>query len=99
LAFLLYNDTAKVKVNLIVEDSKSNSKDGVSAINKLISTDNTNIVIGDIMSSVFLACAPIAEKNKVVMIAPGASNPAIRDMLGIIFLEIIYLTRSSRGEN
>jgi len=85
LAFLMYNDTAKVKMKLIVEDSKSNNKDGVSAMNKLISTDKVKIVIGDLMSSVFLSCAPIAERNKVVMMSPGASNPAIREAGDYIF--------------
>jgi len=85
LAFSLYNDTAKIKIKLITEDSKSNNKDGVSAINKLISTDKVKIVIGDLMSSVFLSCAPIAERNKVVMMSPGASNPIVRDAGEYIF--------------
>ena len=40
-------------------------EDGISAINKLITVDKVKIVIGDIMSSVVLAIAPIAERNKV----------------------------------
>lgn len=37
------------------------------------------------MSSVFLALAPIAEKEKIVLISPGASNPAVRDAGDYIF--------------
>ena len=84
------------KIVLIIEDSKSNSKDGVSAINKLIEVDKTKIIIGDIMSSVFLACAPIAEKNKVVLISPGASNPKVRDAGDYIFRD--YLSDDFDGQ-
>lgn len=73
------------KIKLIIEDSKSEPKTGVSSINKLIFTDNIKIVIGDIMSSVFLACAPIAEKNKIVTISPGASAPEVKNAGDYIF--------------
>ncbi len=73
------------KVELIIEDSKSETKAGVNAINKLISTDTVKIIIGDLASPIFLAMAPIAEKNKVVMISPGASNPSVREAGDYIF--------------
>lgn len=73
------------KIKLIIEDSKSDPKIGVSAINKLFFTDNIKIIIGDLMSSVFLACAPIAEKNKIVTISPGASAPNVKNAGDYIF--------------
>lgn len=80
-----FNAEQKHQIQLIVEDSKSNPKDGVSAINKLITVDKVKIVIGDIMSSVVLATAPIAERNKVVLISPGASSPDVRNAGDYIF--------------
>ncbi len=65
------------KINLIFEDSQSDSAKAVSALQKLISTDKVSVVIGDIASSSVLAMAPIAEKAKVVLLSPGASNPDI----------------------
>ncbi len=88
------NNTKKIK--LLIENSKSNPKDGVSAINKLIFTDHCKVIIGDIMSSVFLACAPIAEKNKVVMISPGASNPKVSTAGEYIFRD--YLSDNFDGK-
>jgi len=85
LAIENYNIDATTKIQLVIEDSKSNPKDGVSAMNKLVNTDNTKIIIGDIMSSVFLATAPIAEKNKIVLFSPGASAPAVREAGDYIF--------------
>ncbi|MEE3415486.1 MAG: penicillin-binding protein activator [Prevotella sp.] len=73
------------KIELIIEDSGSDPKVGVSAINKLINADHVKIIIGDIGSPIYLAMAPIAERNKVVMISPGASNPKVREAGDYIF--------------
>ena len=92
LAVYEYNNICnnpRQKIKLIVEDSRSNSKDGVSALNKLIHQDKVKLVIGDLSSDVFLACAPIAERNKVVMISPGASNPAVRNAGDYIFRDYL----------
>lgn len=72
-------------IELIVEDSKSETKTAISALEKLISTENIQVVIGDIASSSVLAMAPIAEKNKVVLLSPGASNPDISQAGDYIF--------------
>ncbi len=96
LAIEQYNAFNEKKIELIIEDSKSNPKDGVAAMNKLVSANNVKLVIGDIMSSVFLACAPIAEKNKIVMISPGASNPSVRDAGDYIFRD--YLSDDFDGK-
>lgn len=73
------------KIELIIEDSKSDPKVGTLAINKLINVDRVKAVIGDLGSPIFLAMSPIAERNKVVMISPGASNPKVRDAGDYIF--------------
>ncbi|HDZ20147.1 MAG TPA: hypothetical protein ENH80_00540 [Phycisphaerae bacterium] len=64
-------------VRVIYEDSRADPKTGVSAIRKLISADHVPIVIGDIVSAVTLAAAPIAENNRVVLLSPTSSSPAI----------------------
>lgn len=73
------------KIEIVFEDSKSIPKEGVNAINKLINVNRVKLIIGDIGSPIFLAMAPIAEKNKVVMISPGASNPKVREAGDFIF--------------
>ena len=86
LYFDKYNlENPKNPVQLIIEDSKSDPKTGVNALNKLLSVDNVKLVIGDLGSPIFLAMAPIAEKNKIVMISPGASNPKVREAGYYIF--------------
>jgi len=65
------------KLSLIYEDSKADPKEGVNAIQKLITIHKVPAIIGAMASSVTLAIAPIAEKNKVVLLSPASSAPKI----------------------
>ena len=62
---------------MIYEDSKADPKLAVSAFQKLSSIDNCKIILGGFSSSEVLSMAPIAEKNKIVLISPTASSPSI----------------------
>jgi branched-chain amino acid transport system substrate-binding protein len=65
------------KYEIIYEDSKADKNTGISAINKLISIDKVNFIMGDATSGVTLAIAPIAEKNKVILFDAIATSDAI----------------------
>ncbi|MUG99236.1 ABC transporter substrate-binding protein [Scytonema sp. UIC 10036] len=65
------------KATAIFEDSRAEPKTGVTATQKLIDVDKVPVIVGDIVSAVTLAIAPIAEKNQVVVLAPTSSAPAI----------------------
>ncbi|MDD3700353.1 MAG: penicillin-binding protein activator [Bacteroidales bacterium] len=65
------------QINLIYEDSEAKPAKAVSAINKLITVDKVISVIGPLTSSEVLSVAPIAERNKIVLMTPTASAPAI----------------------
>ncbi len=73
------------KIIAIYEDSQGNPKDGAFAIQRLISLYRVPAVIGEILSSVTLAIAPIAEKNRTILISPASSNPQIREAGDYIF--------------
>lgn len=73
------------KYKYIWEDSNTNSKQAVSAFQKMLATDNIKYSIVDMISSNVLAIAPIAEKNKVIVISPGASSPKITNAGDYIF--------------
>lgn len=66
-------------VEVIYEDSRAEPKTGVSAMKKLVEIDKVPAVVGDIVSSVTLPVAPIAEKSRVVLMSPTSSAPAITD--------------------
>lgn len=70
---------------LIMEDTKSLPATGVTIITKLINVDKVKFVIGDLSSGVTLAMAPIAEQAQVLLLAPGASSPNVRDAGEYIF--------------
>lgn len=65
------------KLEIIYEDTQANPEKGASAMLKLATIDKVPAVVGDIVSATTLAAAPIAEKNKVVLLSPTASAPKI----------------------
>ena len=80
LAFEELNTTAEAsgkQLRPVYEDSKADPKTAVSALAKLTSVDRVPIIIGDMFSSTTLAIAPIAQKNRVVLVSPTASALAV----------------------
>lgn len=73
------------KLKILFEDTKCDPKEGVAGFNKLISVHGVKIVLGGVCSSVTLAVAPIAEKNKILLISPASTNPKITDAGDYIF--------------
>lgn len=73
------------KLRAIFEDTQASPKLATSALNKLITTDKIQVVIGPISSSEMLAIAPIANSNKVVLVSPSATNNAITNSGDYIF--------------
>jgi len=72
-------------VNVIYEDDKMDPKEGVNAVNKLINSDKVNLIIGPFGSSITLAVAPIANKNKVVLLGASATADNIKDAGDYVF--------------
>ncbi len=72
-------------LELIIEDSRAEPKEGISAFNKLIATHDIKIVLGAVASSVTLAVAPLAERNHVLLISPASTSPKISQAGDYIF--------------
>jgi len=64
---------------VIYEDSQGDAKTGLSGFNKLVNIDRVPVVIGSI-SSVILAVAPVADREKVVLINSSAISPKIAEL-------------------
>lgn len=73
------------KIKLIYEDSEGKSEKAVAAAQKLIHKDKVIVILGALWSSPTLAVAPIAEKNKVVLLSSGSSSPKVTDAGDYIF--------------
>ncbi len=73
------------KIEVLYEDSKALPKEGVNGIEKLIATHNVQYVIDNSVSSVALAMVSIAEKNKVVLLSTGSTNPKLTGISDYFF--------------
>ena len=65
------------KIEIVYEDNKSTPKDCVTAVRKLISVDKVPVLFGPAGSSNFMAAAPVAQENKVVMLSAQGAAPAL----------------------
>ena len=72
-------------LELIVEDSKCNAQDAITAYNKLTDVDGVKIILGTSCSGAMLGAAPLAEKEGVVMFSGLATNPDIAEAGDYIF--------------
>jgi branched-chain amino acid transport system substrate-binding protein len=71
-------------LSIVYEDSQGQPKIGVDAIGKLIA-EGTKVIVGGDVSGITLAMAPIAEQNKILLIAPAGAAPAITNAGDYIF--------------
>ncbi len=72
-------------LELIVEDSKCNAQDAITAYNKLTDVDGVKIILGASCSGAMLGAAPLAEKERVVLFSGLATNPDIANAGDYIF--------------
>lgn len=73
------------KVKLIIEDGQSDPQKGVNAFRKLLSTLNPGVIVVATNSSTAMACAPIANRKKVVLFSPISSSPSITHAGDFVF--------------
>lgn len=73
------------KIELIAEDTQSKSGESGTAVRKLISRDKVVAILGEVASSRSLEAAPICQSNKVPMITPASTNPAVTAVGDYIF--------------
>ena len=72
-------------LELIVEDSKCNAQDSITAYKKLTDVDEVKIILGTSCSGAMLGAAPLAEKDGVVLFSGLATNPDIANAGDYIF--------------
>ena len=72
-------------LELVVEDSKCNAQDAITAYNKLTDVDGVKIILGTSCSGAMLGAAPLAERDGVVLFSGLATNPDIANEGDYIF--------------
>jgi branched-chain amino acid transport system substrate-binding protein len=73
------------KLEIVFYDSKDDSTTAVNAVQKLISVDKVQAIVGPMMSGNVLASAPLCNRDKVVMITPAGTSPKISQAGPYIF--------------
>ena len=64
-------------LELVIEDSKCNAADAITAYKKLTDVDRVKIILGTTCSGAMLGAAPLAVEDGVIMFSPSATNPDI----------------------
>ena len=72
-------------LEFIVEDSKCNAQDAITAYKKLTEVDGIKIILGTSCSGAMLGAAPLAEADGVILFSGLASNPDIANAGDYIF--------------
>ncbi|MDR2521431.1 MAG: ABC transporter substrate-binding protein [Spirochaetaceae bacterium] len=70
---------------LLAEDDEGNPEKTVNAYKKLTTKDGVSMIIGSLTSGCTIAITKLAQAQKVVQIAPAATNPAVTDAGDFIF--------------
>lgn len=79
------NQKYSFKLELVYEDTQSETDSAVSAVRKLIDIDKVNVILGLVRSNDVLAVAPIAQENKVILFTPIASAEEITQAGDYVF--------------
>ena len=77
------------QLELVVEDSKCNAQDAITAYNKLTDVDDIKIILGTSCSGAMLGVARLAEEDGVVLFSSSATNPEIANAGDYIFRNAI----------
>ena len=78
------------QLELIAYDNKSDQLESVNVVRRLITEDGVVAVIGTNSSGSNIAVAPIAEENKVPVIATYATNPRVTQPEEGVLMEYTY---------
>jgi branched-chain amino acid transport system substrate-binding protein len=85
---------SKGRIKLIIEDSKNETKDGISALNKLISINKVNVVLSA-MSKVSIPLVPLTEKEKLPHLMQDVTYPNVTTNSKYVFRHFIQSDREA----
>ena len=85
------------KLELVVEDSKCNAQDAITAYNKLTDVENVKIVLGPSCSAAMLGVAPLAQKDGNILFSGLAVHPDISNAGDYIFRNAINGEKNGTG--
>jgi len=66
-------------------DDQGKPEEAAVAVTKLLTQDASQVIVGEVASSLSLAAAPICQTNKIPMISPSSTNPKVTQVGDYIF--------------
>jgi branched-chain amino acid transport system substrate-binding protein len=66
-------------------DDQGKPEEAAVAVTKLLTQDSSQVILGEVASSLSLAAAPICQTNKIPMISPSSTNPKVTQVGDYIF--------------
>lgn len=72
-------------IKLFTEDDQGQPDQAALVVEKLITRDQVQAIIGEVASSNSLAAAPIAQRYKIPMVSPSSTNPKVTQQGDYIF--------------
>jgi branched-chain amino acid transport system substrate-binding protein len=73
------------RVELVLVDTKSDKIEAANAVSRLIEKNKVSAILGEAISGNTMAGGPIAEKARVPMVSPTATNPLVTQGKNYIF--------------
>jgi branched-chain amino acid transport system substrate-binding protein len=73
------------QVKLVVEDTESKTETTTAVVQKLISSDHVNAVIGEVASTRSRAGGGICQDRKIPMLSPASTNPEVTRIGDYVF--------------
>ena len=77
------------KIEVDFQDDRHDKKEAVSIVTKFATVDKVPVVFGSAGSSVTLAVAPVANRNKVVLVSPISSSATLSTDGGAFFFRTV----------
>ena len=73
------------ELKIIFEDSKCAAQDAITAYNKLTDVDGVKFILGTTCSGAMLGTAPLAERERVILLSASATSPDIAEAGEYVF--------------
>jgi branched-chain amino acid transport system substrate-binding protein len=73
------------KIRVVTLDTRGDSAEAASAVNRLIDVEKVTALLGEVASSLSLAGGRVAQRRKIPMISPTSTNPKVTEVGNYIF--------------
>ncbi|WP_413299911.1 ABC transporter substrate-binding protein [Bacillus sp. 1P10SD] len=78
-------NSGKLKMNVILEDDRSDKNEAINLYQKFIDRDKSDIIIGPLIGNQVFAATPIAQDAKIPVMLTTVATPGVTDIGDFVF--------------